>query len=121
MRRYTRAQVAEHNREDDLWVIIDQKVYDVTEWINFHPGGRDALLEMAGADATEMFNEIGHSEFAREKMKRFCVGVVASQVRYNASEYKDRQEKKKKKIPNGSLLFLTISNGGSGENGALIL
>jgi cytochrome b involved in lipid metabolism len=65
-------------------------VYDVTEWINFHPGGRDILISMAGKDATEHFNEIGHSEYARGKMSACLLGKVSDNVRYNASEYQER-------------------------------
>ena len=66
------------------------RVYDVTEWLNFHPGGRDILIKVAGSDATETFNEIGHSEYARGKMSNFLLGRVAEDARYNPSEYEDR-------------------------------
>ena len=39
MENYTEDQVAEHWSEDDCWVIIDDKVYDLTSFIQEHPGG----------------------------------------------------------------------------------
>ena len=69
---------------------IRRRVYDVTEWLNFHPGGRDILISVAGRDATEHFNEIGHSEYARDKMQQFLLGRVAEKARFNASEYEER-------------------------------
>ncbi len=90
MRLYSRGEVAQHNKDDDLWIIIDEYVYDVTEWLNFHPGGRDILIFLAGKDATEHFKEIGHSQYAQEKMKQFRVGYVAHKQRFTGSEYEDR-------------------------------
>jgi len=57
--KYTRAQVALHVTENDLWVIIDGGVYDLSGFPSNHPGGPDPLLEMAGKDATELFTSIG--------------------------------------------------------------
>lgn len=47
-RVFTRGEVAQHNSDDDLWVVINERVYDLTVWLNFHPGGREPLLQMAG-------------------------------------------------------------------------
>lgn len=88
---YSRGDVAKHASDEDLWVIIDQNVYDLTEWLNFHPGGRDVLLSVAGQDATEHFQEIGHSPFAKEKMTQFLVGVVVEPKRFSGSEYRERE------------------------------
>ncbi len=90
LRVYTRGEVARHDTDEDLWVIVDGRVYDLTEWANFHPGSRDVLVMHAGRDATEYFNEVGHSEYARNKMKQFCIGRVDTPPRYTGSEYFDR-------------------------------
>lgn len=58
---FTRAEVAQHNTDEDLWVIINQRVYDLSVWINFHPGGRDALIEMAGKGKEEEKVEANNS------------------------------------------------------------
>jgi cytochrome b involved in lipid metabolism len=49
--RYTRTQVAVHNNSKDLWVVIDGRIYDLTAFIELHPGGEDAIFQNAGGDA----------------------------------------------------------------------
>ncbi|KAF9476377.1 fumarate reductase [Pholiota conissans] len=53
---YTLAEVAKHNKKDDVWVVIDGQVLDVTSFLPDHPGGEKAILLYAGRDATEEFN-----------------------------------------------------------------
>ena len=50
--------IFKHNTRDSLWLLIDNKVYDVT---NFkHPGGMPILVQNSGMDATTQFEDIGH-------------------------------------------------------------
>eukprot|EP01112_Ceratiomyxa_fruticulosa_P003885 TRINITY_DN141_c0_g1_i4.p1 TRINITY_DN141_c0_g1~~TRINITY_DN141_c0_g1_i4.p1 ORF type:complete len:487 (-),score=90.18 TRINITY_DN141_c0_g1_i4:261-1721(-) len=48
-------ELALHNTEDDCWVAVDGKVYDVSEWLNKHPGGKDIILMSSGRDVTNLF------------------------------------------------------------------
>ncbi|TKR72161.1 hypothetical protein L596_019660 [Steinernema carpocapsae] len=48
-REFTRGEVAVHNREDDLWIIYNGKVYDMTPYYKSHPGG-NAMLRRAGKE-----------------------------------------------------------------------
>tara|TARA_Y100000389_G_C17457588_1_gene519234 strand:- start:120 stop:2033 length:1914 start_codon:yes stop_codon:yes gene_type:complete len=75
---YTRQDVENHNLQNDLWIIIENKVYDLTEFINFHPGGKNIILEKAGQDATYSFNQMGHSMYARNIMNRYFIGNLES-------------------------------------------
>ena len=54
---YTLIDIAKHNNENDCWMVIEGKVYDVTTYINQHPDGR-SILKGCGIDATQMFNEV---------------------------------------------------------------
>lgn len=45
----TAAEVAEHKHKRDCWVIIDKVVYDVTDFLEDHPGGASIILDVAGA------------------------------------------------------------------------
>lgn len=55
-KEFTLADVAKHNKKDDVWVIVDGQVLDVTSFLPDHPGGEKAILLYAGRDATEEFN-----------------------------------------------------------------
>ena len=47
--------MAEHNTRDDCWIILDDRVYDITRFIDAHPGGVGPVVNMAGKDATDVF------------------------------------------------------------------
>ena len=65
-------EIFENNTKESLWLLIDSKVYDVT---NFkHPGGKQILLQNAGQDATTQFEDISHSSKADEYMKDLYIG-----------------------------------------------
>jgi flavocytochrome c len=53
---YSMEEVAKHNKKDDIWVVVDGQVLDVTSFLPDHPGGAKAILLYAGRDATEEFN-----------------------------------------------------------------
>ncbi|KAL8150225.1 hypothetical protein V2J09_020033 [Rumex salicifolius] len=69
-------EVSEHNTKEDCWVVIDGKVYDVTTYLDEHPGGDDVFFDVAGKDANEEFEDAGHSDSARELMEMFCIGEL---------------------------------------------
>ncbi|KAK1695426.1 hypothetical protein QYE76_012123 [Lolium multiflorum] len=69
-------EVAKHSVAKDCWLVIDGKVYDVTPFMDEHPGGDEVLLAVTGKDATSDFEDIGHSESAREMMEKYHIGVI---------------------------------------------
>ncbi|ANM61234.1 Cytochrome b5 isoform B [Arabidopsis thaliana] len=52
------------------------QVYNVTKFLEDHPGGDDVLLSSTGKDATDDFEDVGHSESAREMMEQYYVGEI---------------------------------------------
>lgn len=52
---YTKAQVAEKNTRSNCWVIVNESVYNLTDWINKHPGGSGSIASLCGQDATSAF------------------------------------------------------------------
>ncbi|KAM0558132.1 hypothetical protein ACHAPJ_005299 [Fusarium lateritium] len=50
-------EVSKHNNASDLWIVIEDKVWDVTEFAPTHPGGLEVILKYAGNDATEAYSE----------------------------------------------------------------
>ncbi|XP_015509615.1 cytochrome b5 [Neodiprion pinetum] len=87
---YSRAEVAKHNHSEDTWIIIHNKVYDVTAFLNEHPGGEEVLLEQAGIDGSEPFEDVGHSSDARHMMEPFKIGELIEEDRTKSEEKKSR-------------------------------
>ncbi|KAL8417949.1 hypothetical protein RB594_001533 [Gaeumannomyces avenae] len=77
---YTYQDVAEHNTKKDLFMVIHDKVYDATKFIDEHPGGEEVMLDVAGQDATEAFEDVGHSDEARETLSSLLVGDLKRQA-----------------------------------------
>ncbi|XP_041846182.1 cytochrome b5 isoform X2 [Melanotaenia boesemani] len=73
---YTLEDIRVHNLSSDTWLIIHDKVYDVTSFLEEHPGGEEVLLEQGGADATESFEDVGHSTDAREMLQQYYIGEL---------------------------------------------
>ncbi|XP_070617822.1 cytochrome b5 type B [Erythrolamprus reginae] len=73
---FTLAEVAKRSSEREAWLVIHDRVYDVTRFLDEHPGGDKVLLEQAGRDATESFEDVGHSADAKEMLKQYLIGEV---------------------------------------------
>ena len=77
---YTQDEVLSHNTPNSCWVLYKGKVYDVTEFIQDHPGGDDLILDYAGKDVTDIMKdelEHDHSEAAYEILEEYCIGTLA--------------------------------------------
>jgi len=74
------SEVEKHAVIDDLWLVIDGKVYDVTPFMDDHPGGGEIMLSAAGKDGTQDFEDVGHSPHARELLKKYLIGDFAGGV-----------------------------------------
>ncbi|TWW68054.1 cytochrome b5 [Takifugu flavidus] len=73
---FTLEEIGAHNMSNDTWLVIHDKVYDITRFLEEHPGGEEVLLEQAGGDATESFEDVGHSTDAREMLQQYLIGEV---------------------------------------------
>jgi len=76
-KRYTRAEVALHNKRDDCWLVVRGKVYDVTHYLHLHQGGDEAILRVAGTDATTQVEGPQHPGTVPTLLQRFQVGVCS--------------------------------------------
>lgn len=73
----TEEEIAQHNTKADCWLVIYDKVYDVTNYINSHPGG-PVIADSCGKDATELFDakpNTGqpHSDKAKEMLEKYYI------------------------------------------------
>jgi alkylation response protein AidB-like acyl-CoA dehydrogenase/predicted heme/steroid binding protein len=71
----TRDEVAKHNTPEDLWCIVDHKVYDLSDFADAHPGGSVVLHQIAGQDATTAFYNLHRNEVL-QKYSSLCIGVL---------------------------------------------
>lgn len=76
LKQLTLKEIAEHNTNKSAWLVIGNKVYDVTKFLDEHPGGCEVLLEQAGSDGTEAFEDVGHSTDARHMKEEYLIGEV---------------------------------------------
>ncbi|RAL13071.1 putative cytochrome b5 reductase [Aspergillus homomorphus CBS 101889] len=74
--QYTTEEVAGHKTRGDLWITIQGKVYNVTEYVRDHPGGAEVLIDVAGTDATEAYEDVGHSEDADDILQTYLIGTL---------------------------------------------
>ena len=75
-RLFTVEEVAEHNQLTDCYLIIHGVVYDVTPYLDKHPGGPRLLMKKAGMDATSDFEALFHSARARSILESLFVGIL---------------------------------------------
>jgi len=52
--KYTWEEIAKHRSAKSLWVVVHDKIYDVTKFMEEHPGGEEVLLEQAGTVLCEI-------------------------------------------------------------------
>ncbi|KAJ7682248.1 cytochrome b5-like heme/steroid binding domain-containing protein [Mycena polygramma] len=70
----TLAELRANNTKAKLWILLHGKVYDVTKFLDEHPGGDEVIIAETGQDATEAFEDVGHSDEARELLPNMLVG-----------------------------------------------
>lgn len=65
---FSQSDVASHNKPDDLYIVVDEDVYDLTKFQDDHPGGKKILTRVAGKDASKQFWKY-HNEGILKKYK----------------------------------------------------
>lgn len=79
-KEYTMEEVAKHNKKDDLWVVVKGVVLDLTNWLDEHPGGPQALMNFMGRDATEEFEMLHDDEVIPKYAPEQVIGRVKGQT-----------------------------------------
>lgn len=76
---YTLSEVARHASASSCWTAINGKVYDVTDWINQHPGGPERILNLCGTDGSAAFdNQHGGQSRPAQELASFYIGDLSS-------------------------------------------
>ena len=71
-------EVKKHNSAGDCWSIIDGNVYDLTNWVDSHPGGKERITAICGKDGTSSFlGKHSNSSSAKSQLTRFELGKLA--------------------------------------------
>ena len=78
-------EVSQHNKKDDCWVIIHDKAYDLSDFIDEHPGGLAIIMKYAGKDATKAFDPIHPGDTLTKYL----------QPKYHKGEVEKKKKKKK--------------------------
>ncbi|KAG7661791.1 uncharacterized protein J8A68_004680 [[Candida] subhashii] len=84
-------EVAKHNTREDCWVIIHNKAYDVSGFVNEHPGGSAIILKYAGKDATKAFDPVHPGDTLIKYLQPEC----------HKGEVEKKTRKKKEKLVGG--------------------
>lgn len=83
LRPVSHTELAKHNQRDDAWLAIRGKVYNVTRYMDFHPGGVDELMKGVGIDATKIFDDV-HAWVNYEQLLGKClIGPLRNVVTLN--------------------------------------
>ncbi|XP_078324378.1 cytochrome b5 reductase 4-like isoform X2 [Crassostrea virginica] len=71
-------ELAKHNQKNDAWIALRGKVYNITPYMEYHPGGEEELMRGAGIEGTQLFDEV-HKWVNYESMLEKCfVGKLKS-------------------------------------------
>ncbi|GAV01754.1 hypothetical protein RvY_12413 [Ramazzottius varieornatus] len=95
---FTWEEVGQHNSQESCWCYINNKVYDITTWLDRHPGGKKVLLLAAGRDCTDLF--ISYHPFTEKPaqlLAKYCIGQVTTtefpQYQPDSGFYKEVRQK----------------------------
>lgn len=82
------SEVEKTNSREQTLLVLHDKVYNVTAFLNEHPGGEEVLLDHSGKDGSEDFDDVGHSKDAFDLMKKYLVGELVDEEKRNIAPKK---------------------------------
>eukprot|EP01126_Amoeba_proteus_P005647 TRINITY_DN1191_c0_g1_i2.p1 TRINITY_DN1191_c0_g1~~TRINITY_DN1191_c0_g1_i2.p1 ORF type:complete len:227 (+),score=40.82 TRINITY_DN1191_c0_g1_i2:374-1054(+) len=94
LKEYTISEINAHNKDDDCWLIIGTKVYDVTKFVNDHPGGVDSIVGQSGPnrDATAGFKGDQHPDTVEDQVRQYLCGKLKEYSREEISRHNTRED-----------------------------
>lgn len=79
-RKMTMEEVKKHNKPDDAWTVLHGKVYNMTAYISFHPGGKPMIMAGAGKDCTALFQKYHRWVNGEMMLEKCLVGAVETDL-----------------------------------------
>lgn len=80
LKEYTLEEVSKHTSESDCWIIFDNTVYNITKFLEKHPGGKNILMKFAGKDGSKAFlakgKGKGHAQIAYSIRESLKIGFI---------------------------------------------
>lgn len=86
--KFEKAEIIQHNHRNNCWIILFNKVYDITDFIAQHPGGAEILLSRAGEDASSFFQtRHGRNNRLYKSLDRYCIGELCDKDKVEPSAF----------------------------------
>ena len=92
-------EVSKHNSISDCWIILYDIVYNITDFINEHPGGSKILLDIAGKDGTNMFESIHNVDILKILKPSSILGKIDKSTVINNNNAINKEENIVEKPP----------------------
>ncbi|KAL9916843.1 cytochrome b5 reductase 4 isoform 2-T2 [Glossina fuscipes fuscipes] len=74
-------ELSKHNSRNDAWIAIRGVVYNITRYMDFHPGGVDELMRGVGKDSTQLFSEVHAWVNYQQLLNKCCIGPLKKIVK----------------------------------------
>ncbi|KAK4936659.1 hypothetical protein LTR10_022511 [Elasticomyces elasticus] len=80
---FTAADVAKHDAKSgkELYIIVDGTVYDVTNFVDEHPGGAKILKRVAGKDASKQFWKYHNESVLKKYAPKLKIGEIGDKAK----------------------------------------
>ena len=76
LRKFTVDEVGKRSTKDEVWIIINARVYDITSFVGKHPGGDLVIMNMAGKDCTDAFENYHQARITKNMLPQYLIGQV---------------------------------------------
>ena len=73
---YTRSEIQCHNTETSAWIVAGDDIYDVTDYVEVHPGGKYSIMKKIGGAVDCAQDLMFHSKSGQKHWKQYLVGKV---------------------------------------------
>jgi len=105
-------EIAKHNKSSDCWLLVNNKVYNVSSYISAHPGGSGTIIPNCGKESTQLYNTKGgnkpHSGNANNMLAAYYVGNLNQQT---------SQQQVQQTVQNTNTIVPPQNSGGDDEGG----